>query len=58
MKNLSCYGSYDADNEQCIKCNDKDCERIENLKMDCDERCREDVVSCELWDTKHCILHS
>lgn len=58
MKNLSCYGGYDGSSNQCIKCNDTDCKRIENLRMSCDDRCKKDVTSCALWDTHHCELHS
>lgn len=25
---------------------------------DCDEQCREDVTSCEYWDTEKCKLHN
>jgi hypothetical protein len=58
MKNLSCFGSYKSDNKQCVKCNDTDCQRIEDLKMNCQEQCRKDVTSCGLWDTSYCILYS
>ena len=27
------------------------------LKMECAEQCREDILKCDLWDTQHCILH-
>lgn len=57
MKTLSCFGHYDGDNSQCIKCDDTDCKYILELKMDCDERCKKDVTKCDLWDTEHCILH-
>lgn len=30
MKDLSCFGSYDGSNEQCIRCNDHDCIDYEN----------------------------
>lgn len=56
MNNLACYGSYDALSSQCQNCNDNDCKKIEELKMKCDERCRKDVTSCNLWDTEHCLL--
>lgn len=36
MNNLSCFGSYDGDNSQCIRCNDKDCQKIEQMKMGSD----------------------
>ena len=58
MKDLACFGSYDADNNQCTKCNDTDCKNILELKMKCDERCRHDVTKCDLWDTQHCLLHN
>lgn len=57
MKNLSCFGCHDHDNSQCIKCKDTDCEHISNLKMECNEKCKEDATKCELWNTEHCILH-
>ncbi|MGO5547976.1 hypothetical protein ACTQW9_01650 [Lachnospiraceae bacterium LCP19S3_B12] len=25
--------------------------------IECDEQCRKSVTNCELWDTRHCILH-
>lgn len=44
------YSSYNLDNvfgwlDECFEI------------IDCDERCKKDVTSCELWDTEHCILH-
>lgn len=56
MGKLSCFGRFDRDNSQCIKCDDKGCKHIFDLKMECDKRCRKDVAKCELWDTEHCIL--
>lgn len=40
MKNLSCFGHYDWDNKQCIRCNDKYCQRVNDRKMECDNNCR------------------
>lgn len=57
MKDLACYGSYDADNKQCIKCDDVDCKKILDLKMECVEQCKEDILKCALWNTQYCILH-
>lgn len=37
MKNLSCFGSYDGDNNQCIRCNDSDCQKIYEERMNLDD---------------------
>ena len=34
MKDLSCFGRYDADNNQCIKCNDSDCIHLEQIRQE------------------------
>lgn len=49
MKNLSCYGSYEGDNLQCIRCNDMDCIRITDEKMERDVSPMEDLkTACSL----------
>lgn len=49
MKNLSCYGSYDGDNAQCIRCNDMDCIHITDEKMEREVSPMEDLqTACSL----------
>ena len=47
MKTLSCFGSYDADNSQCIRCNDTECETIFEAKMKCDDKLQEQHLESE-----------
>lgn len=43
MKDLFCFGRYDGDNKQCIRCNDHDCIHFEHVRMEEENLTLEDL---------------